>query len=242
MGNVYGYCRGSTDGQKLTAKSQAEMIQNYVKMKGMDFPTVIADEATTSKIPLTERKFGGILCRWIDRGEVTDVIIAAFDRAFRNVREALATIEKWDKKGVALHILDCGGASIDTKTATGKFMFTVLAAMAEWERNRIAERTSESLRSAQKNGKLVCSPSRAPYGYFASPDPSGEKTKSGRPAHRLISCGHEQMIIGKMRLLHEEGMKHYSIAKWLNSAGFRPRNKGEWSATTVARILKREVG
>ena len=63
------------------------------------------------------------------------VVVLKLDRAFRNAVDCLATVEKWDKSRIALHIVDLAGNSIDSTTAAGKFMLTVLAGTAEMERN-----------------------------------------------------------------------------------------------------------
>ena len=67
------------------------------------------------------------------------------DRMFRNAGDCLATVEAWDRAGVALHVVDLGGNAIDTTSAAGRFMLVVLAGAAEMERNLIRERTKAAL-------------------------------------------------------------------------------------------------
>lgn len=74
--------------------------------------------------------------------EVDAVIIFQLDRMFRNTVDALNTSEELDRLGVALHSIN---ESLDTKSAMGKFFFTLTTALAEMERNIVSERTFTAL-------------------------------------------------------------------------------------------------
>ncbi|MBI1827808.1 MAG: recombinase family protein [Planctomycetes bacterium] len=54
--------------------------------------------------------------------------------------DCLTTVERWEKSGVTLHVVDLGGNAIDTASAAGRFMLVVLAGAAEMERNLTRER------------------------------------------------------------------------------------------------------
>jgi DNA invertase Pin-like site-specific DNA recombinase len=77
-------------------------------------------------------------------------IVTKLDRLARNVTHLLEIVRVLDDKGVSLRILNLG---IDTSTATGKMMLTMLGAVAEFERSMLLERQREGVARAKKEGK-----------------------------------------------------------------------------------------
>ena len=77
------------------------------------------------------------------------------DRGFRNAGDCLATVERWERSGIALHVVDLGGNAIDTTSAAGRFMLVVLAGAAEMERNLTRERTRSALAGKRANGQRI---------------------------------------------------------------------------------------
>lgn len=67
------------------------------------------------------------------------------DRLFRDAEDALHQTKAWDKAGIALHLVDMGGQTLNTATAMGRFFLNMMAGFAELERNLIAERTATAL-------------------------------------------------------------------------------------------------
>jgi len=89
------------------------------------------DNGTSAGKPLGTRQGGQKLLKAIKTKKAQHVVILKLDRAFRNAADCLSTVEQWDRKGITLHIVDLGGNSIDTTSAAGRFMLTVLAGAAE---------------------------------------------------------------------------------------------------------------
>ena len=79
------------------------------------------------------------------------LVIHSIDRLGRSVLEVLRTVKELHEKGCTLKVLS---VDIDTRTPTGKFMFTMLAGMAEWERDLILERTLHGLEVARSQGRV----------------------------------------------------------------------------------------
>lgn len=79
----------------------------------------------------------------LDRLESGDVLVAVkLDRIGRSVKHLIDLREELERRGVDLLLLDQG---IDTRTPMGRMLFTILAAVAEFERELIAERTRDGL-------------------------------------------------------------------------------------------------
>ncbi len=81
------------------------------------------------------------------------LIVTKLDRLARSTQHLLKMIEELDQKGVALRILDFGGAAMDTKSPTGKLMLTMFGAMAEYERALMLERQREGIAKAKADGR-----------------------------------------------------------------------------------------
>jgi DNA invertase Pin-like site-specific DNA recombinase len=108
-------------------------------------------------------------------------------------------------------------------------MRTILAALAEWERDIIRQRTKNGLAEARLDGKRVGAP------------PFGWTTEDGR----LVAQPEEQKVLADIQARHGAGASYAAIARWLNEAGVPPRLKrrnpdrdARWHPTTVARALR----
>ena len=75
------------------------------------------------------------------------------DRLARSTADLLAIVERLESKGVGLVVLSMGGQRIDTRTATGKLMLTMLGAIAAFERDLMMERQREGIAKARSEGK-----------------------------------------------------------------------------------------
>lgn len=97
----------------------------------------------------------------LDRPELTkafdylragdQLVITKLDRLGRSTKDLLALLERLDGLGVELRVLD---QNIDTSTAEGKFFFTIIGAVAEFERSLIASRTKDGLAAARARGRF----------------------------------------------------------------------------------------
>ena len=147
------------------------------------------------------------------------------DRMFRNAGDCLSTIEKWERSGVSLHVVDLGGNAIDTTTAAGRFMLVVLAGAAEMERNFIRERTRSALAVKRSNGQRI---GTIPYGFDLADDGKG-----------LIANDAEQAVIVEMQAMRARGWTLEAIAEELNELGVPTKTGRHWTHQVVGKILKR---
>jgi putative DNA-invertase from lambdoid prophage Rac len=164
----------------------------------------------SGSVPLAERPEGRRLLAAVKSGDV--IIITKLDRAFRSAKDALAVLEDLKARRVALHMLDLGGDVLGN--GIGKLVFTILAAVAENERERIAERIRETKRHLAVQG--IYSGGKRPFGFDVVED-------------RLQPNASEQRTIARMKRMRASGKTYRAIAA---ATGFR-------DAKTVKRILDR---
>lgn len=79
------------------------------------------------------------------------LVITKLDRLGRSTKDLLALLERLNELGVQLRVLD---QNIDTSTAEGKFFFTIIGAVAEFERSLIVSRTRDGLAAARARGRV----------------------------------------------------------------------------------------
>ena len=81
------------------------------------------------------------------------LMVWKLDRLGRNLRHLINTVHDLTARGVGLKVLTGQGAAIDTTSASGKLVFGIFAALAEFERELISERTVAGLASARARGR-----------------------------------------------------------------------------------------
>ena len=135
---IFGYARVSTDDQLLDAQTDA-------------LTTVGAERIFADKISGSTRKRPQ-LDRLLDQLRPGDVIIVTkYDRLARSLRDLLDIVEAIKERGGGFRSL---AEDIDTTTPAGRLVFHVFASIAQFERERISERTREGLEAAKKRGRV----------------------------------------------------------------------------------------
>jgi DNA invertase Pin-like site-specific DNA recombinase len=86
------------------------------------------------------------------------LIVWKLDRLGRNLRHLVNTVHDLSEKGISFKVLTGQGAQIDTTTSQGKLVFGIFAALAEFERDLISERTKAGLESARARGRKSGAP------------------------------------------------------------------------------------
>lgn len=135
-----GYARVSSTGQNLSAQI------NQLKEAGC---TTIYQEKVSGRKTANREQFNKLL-DVIENGDT--IIVTKLDRFARSTKDALHTIELLNNKGVSLIVLNMGGDRVDTSTAIGKLMITVLSGIAEFEADMIRERQIEGIAEAKARG------------------------------------------------------------------------------------------
>lgn len=81
------------------------------------------------------------------------LLVWKLDRLGRDLRHLVNTVHNLTERDIGLKVLTGEGAAIDTTTASGKLVFGIFAALAEFERSLISERTVAGLASARARGR-----------------------------------------------------------------------------------------
>jgi len=215
------YVRVSTGKQDLSLDAQEERIRLYCQTYGLELVEVIRERAVTGKLKLNKRPEGKRIAELVDAG-VSHIVALKLDRLFRNAVDALAHVEEWEEAGIALHLVDMGGQSVNTGTSMGKMLITMLAGFAEFERNMIAERTTAALSYKRRNGEVY---NHAPY---------GSDVQDGK----LVPNAEEQAVIARMANWRKLGTSYNEIALTLNAEGVSTKRNGKWGSQTVKNILE----
>ncbi len=150
MARTFAYCRVSTADQ--TTDNQAREIE------GAGFkvdPKRIIAETVSGSVAAMERKG---FAKLVDRLEAGDILIVTkLDRLGRNAMDVRSTVDSLAQEGVKVHCLALGG--VDLTSAAGKMTMGVIAAVAEFERDLLVERTQAGLSRAKAEGKILGRPS-----------------------------------------------------------------------------------
>jgi len=224
------YIRVSSEEQAregVSLDAQEATLRAYCTMRGLDVVDVAIDAGVSAGKPLADRPAGASLLRAVRTGEAGAVVALKLDRLFRSAADCLDVVAGWDKAGVALHLVDLGGQSVDTSSAMGRFFLTVMAGAAELERNLGGERTSAA--KAHKASRGEFNGGRAPYGYRVVRDGNG-------PA-RLEEVPDEQAVIAEARKLRAAGLTLKVTAEELDQAGLRSRSGKPWMPMQIARLV-----
>lgn len=151
---VFGYIRASTKKQVESPETQKQFIRDYIKLQSLGDVTVFADIAKSGKVPWDERPAGAELFNQIRAGD--HVVITKLDRAFRRLSDCVSVLERFERMGVKLHVINLLGGAIDLSSPMGRFLIHILAAFAELERAFISERVKDTLASRKRDGRRHC--------------------------------------------------------------------------------------
>jgi putative DNA-invertase from lambdoid prophage Rac len=149
VGRAFAYCRVSTAEQ--TTDNQVREIEGAGF--AVDPKRIVAETVSGSTAAMERKGFA----RLVDRLESGDVLIVTkLDRLGRNAMDVRSTVERLATEGVRVHCLALGG--VDLTSAAGKMTMSVIAAVAEFERDLLIERTQSGLKRAKDAGKRLGRP------------------------------------------------------------------------------------
>lgn len=135
---IVGYVRVSTQGQNEARQLEAMAKQGVEKY----FTEKVSGKNTTDRPELNN------MIDFVRQGDT--VIVHDFSRLARSTKDLLEIVDTLNNKGVTLI---SNKESVDTSTATGKLMLTMIGAIAEFERQNLLDRQAEGIAIAKREGK-----------------------------------------------------------------------------------------
>lgn len=165
---TWGYARVSTVDQNVTAQLDA------LRAAGVDEEHVVVDHASGAR---ADRPGLARLMNELIPGDV--IVVVKLDRLGRSLSHLVELVGELGERGVHLRSL---GEAIDTTTSTGRLLFHIIGAVAEFERDLVRERTAAALLAARARGKQLGRPSQV-------------NAHQWRMIHRMSAAGETQAAI-----------------------------------------------
>lgn len=224
MRKVYGYSRVSLERQVdgVSLDSQAAKISAWALANGFEqVEQVFTDAGISGKRadnrPALQEALNTVIK---DKGIL---VVYSLSRLARSTKDAISISERLDRAGADLVSLS---EKLDTSSASGKMVFRLMAVLAEFERDQLAERVQGALSHKLLNHTRA---GNVAYGFDLMAD--GDTLKPNAK---------EQAVIESMQTMRQAGKSYWAIAAELTKRNVPTKKGGKWSAGGVMRILNNQ--
>ncbi len=223
---VISYARVSTVEQAeggISLDAQIVKMAAYAGLYDLEIIETVLEPGESGKTlnrPGLKRALG-----LLKAGKADGLLILRLDRLTRSIADWQDLIDAYFGERGSKQLLSVND-SIDTRTAAGRLVLTVLITVAQWERETIGERTRDALQHKIRNGQRV---GKVRFGYDLTAD-----------GVTLVENAAEQKIIALMRDLRAARYTLRQIAAALTACGILTKEGNtQWQHQTVAYILRR---
>lgn len=183
------------------------------------------DAGVSGSALLTDRPAGARMMKDAQKGDC--IIAAKMDRLFRSAIDALQTAEDLKQRGIDLILIDMGIEPV-TGNGAGKLFFGILAMLAEFERERILERTADGRKAKLKKS-----------GHCGGPPPYGFDVVGKGKEAMLVRNEDEQTALLEIRKVWHSHTPA-AACRAINEAGYRCRSGAEWHIGQLQRVAERQ--
>lgn len=217
------YVRVSTDKQAdhgVSLDAQQAKIIAYAQLYDLDLVDVIVDAGESAKTldrPGLQRALS-----MLESGEAAALLVVKLDRLTRSVVDLGALVERYFSSHTGPALLSVS-EQIDTRSAAGRLVLNVLAAVSQWEREAIGERTSAALQHKAANGEYTGGHARK--GYTAGAD------------GKLVENASEQAAIAMAKELRAAGASFRAISADLAAEGHTNRSGRKYSPSSIRNMV-----
>ncbi len=176
------------------------------------------------------------MLRDIENNRIRAVVCYKIDRISRRTVDLLNLVQQMEQKGIAF--ISVSDKELDTSSRTGKIMISLLSAIAEFERDIIAERITDNMYELAKEGRWLGG--ETPIGYFSKKERltiNGKKTT----INHLEPIEEEQRTVKRVFSLFLQLNSLTGTAAALNKEGFRTKNNRNFTLIAVKNILQNPV-
>lgn len=215
------WIRVSTQDQKQgdSPEVHEKRARMYAESKGWEVVTVYHLEGISGKSVMNQQEAKRMI-NDVKNGNIDGLIFSKLARLARNTRELLDFADLFEKHNSTLVSLQ---ESIDTSSPAGRLFYTILGAMAQWEREETVERIHASNATRRKMGKMAGG--KASFGF---------KIVQGR-----LEIDEKEAPIRKLMYeLFLEYKRRKTVAEELNRRGYKTRTGAKWSGSTVRGLLE----
>ncbi|HLN63667.1 MAG TPA: recombinase family protein [Symbiobacteriaceae bacterium] len=226
------YIRVSTEEQAqrgFSLPAQRERLESFAKSQGWTLARVYEDDGYSAKD--TNRPALQEMLEDVQPGEV--ILAYKLDRLTRSVLDLYELMKLFDKREV---LFKSATEEFNTTTPHGRLMITLVAVLAQWERETIAERVKMGRQKKAASGEWPGGP--LPFGYVAQPG----KARGGRTLLQLVPDPERAHLVQEAfdRYLAGQGVR--GLCLWLNDQlGVRTTSGGRWRVTAMTRLLTNPI-
>jgi DNA invertase Pin-like site-specific DNA recombinase len=208
------YARVSTQMQVndgMSMEAQEKTLRNAAEFSGFTSVEILLEEGRSGKSISGRPVLRDALSR-LDKGDAHALIVTRIDRLARSTTDFLSIVDRAAKNNWRLVLLDL---NLDTSTYQGRFVTTIMSALAEMERGIIAERQKDVHKHRRDSGQV--------WGVDLGPK-------------KRIS----EEVLNRIYAERAAGQSMNGIARILNAEGVPAAYGGKWAASSIKYVLDQQ--